>query len=494
MMTDEIDWTKYMKDAYYLGLDLGTSSLKGVLVNNDGVISRVRAGYEEISLKGWKKALAEVCRKITADVPPHKIRAVGLSSQVGTYITEQGNLVHWWEGKGKEELQRIKAEITKETFLEEISMNHPDLISYPLPRYLYIQKEDPTCRKVIMPKEYLIELLTGNCVADPYSYRGLYSFEKQDYSHKLLEQLQIDLELPKLVASYEAAGTVTKEAAEAFGLAEGTTVYAGMNDFFAGLLGMGVIQKQDAFHVSGTSEHLGFISERITDTELVSGPYLKHFVTYGGTKSGGVACEFAANVFEEWERDELFQTNEEQVSPLQELYDTLQRKPPIFLPYLRGERAPIYDENARGVFFGISETADRPLMQYAVLEGVVFGLYDIAKKVGMPSGGRLICSGGPSINAKMALLKALLFEKEIVRTKSADASAYGAAMIAMIGEGIFKDYQDAAQQMVEYVHQVTYDAREPFAGECRELLLKRFAIFRSVYQNLKEDFVEFQKI
>lgn len=462
-----------MEKGYYLGIDLGTSSVKAILADETGVCFKEKQAYAQVSLDGWRSAVRDVVRKLAAQAGRERILGVGLSSQVGTYITDDGHLIHWWESSGREELDWLRREVSQAEFLQEISMRHPDIISYPLPRLMYIKKTQPQCRRVIMPKEYLVELFTGNVVSDCFSYRGLYNFRKKELNTALRERLGLDQQLPPIVDPTERAGGVTWDAAAEFGLLPGTPVYAGMNDFFAGLLGMGVIRKGDTFDISGTSEHVGVISEALVDTDMVSGDYLEHYVTYGGTKSSGVSCDFAL----------------QQLSCEQMDYGRLLReKPPIFLPYLRGERAPIFDENARGVFFGIGDKTDRHSMAYGVLEGVVFSLYDIAQRLGMSREGRLICGGGSSGNRMMALLKAELFGKEILTAREPDTSALGAAMTAMVGAGVFTGYREAAAQMVAY--------EEPIraAGEYREVLLQRFGIYRSVYENLKGNFREFARI
>lgn len=208
---------------------------------------------------------------------------------------------------------------------------------------------------------------------------------------------------------------------------------------------------------------------------MVSGNYFDGFVTYGCTKSSGVSYSFAMENF-----------------PAENLsLQVLQSgNPPIFLPYLNGERAPIFDENARGVFFGISQSTDTTALHYSVLEGIVFSLYDIALRLGLKEGGRLICGGGASENKLITELKAILFGRKIVLCEEPDASALGTAMLSMVGSGVYADLKSAVSGCVKY-SRLTAPRSTP---DVRRRLLERFELFRSVYRNLKSDFVKFCNI
>ena len=236
---------------------------------------------------------------------------------------------------------------------------------------------------------------------------------------------------------------------------------------------MGVIKENQIFDLSGTSEHIGVITKNLIDCNMVSGPYFQGYVTYGGTKASGVSCDFAINNFGidglDFERE-------------------LQKNPPIFLPYLKGERAPIFDENASGVFFGITDKTDKLALAYSVLEGVLFSLYDIKDNIGSFDSDCIICGGGSSENVEFAKMKAELFDKCMVNAVEKDVSALGAALIAMVGFGYKENFIQAVEQYVNYSQKVFP------SGKYREKMVKRFSIFRSVYKNLKNEFKEFKEI
>ena len=170
--------------------------------------------------------------------------------------------------------------------------------------------------------------------------RGIVNLQTGKYAKGIMEELGLDFVLPKVKFPTDLAGCVTPEASTEYNLPIGTKIYLGCNDFYAGLIGMGIYSIGDAFELSGTSEHIGYISSSLDEESHVSGAFFNVFCNYGGTKSSGTSCAFAINNFgiEDLDFDALITSN-----------------PPIFLPYLQGERAPIYDENARGVYFGLNE-------------------------------------------------------------------------------------------------------------------------------------------
>lgn len=457
---------------YFAGLDLGTSSVKLLLVGEDGERIKIRRPYREVSVAGWLAAIREATEALGRQVELNQIAAIGLSSQVGTYLTDTGSLIGWNSAAGAEELREIKTQISREDFLREIDMAHPDIISYPLPRLLYIQRHDPACREVLMPKELLIRILTGNTATDVFSQRGIAHTGKAQYADALLDRLGITLPLPSIGQPTDQAGCVTEKSAEIMGFAVGTPVYLGCNDFFSGLLGMGLLDAGTLFELSGTSAHIGMLSEKRYDGVLVSGGYFENYVTYGGTKASGASESFAMRTFG-IENVELA---------------LLEMNPPLFLPYLTGERAPIYDEKARGVFFGIGTGTDQASMAYAVMEGVVFSLYHIAQELPERRWQTMITAGGSAAHPLVARLKAELFGCPILGVEENDASALGAAMLAMVGCGYCGSIRQAVEKEVRYK-----TLAEP-TGLYREKLLRRYEVYSGLYSHLKEDFARFAAI
>lgn len=438
----------------------------------DGHTLKVKQSYLNQSPEAWKQALKAMLAELI-EVCPGFIVAAALSAQVGTYLINEKDVLSWQTDAGKEELDYIKSRFDTETFIREISMPHPDLISYPLPRLLYIQKHYGANCSVMMPKDFLIRELTGNLVTDLYSMRGIANLETCQYAQNLLEALDIQICLPELKQSSELAGYVTKSAAEEYGLPENTPIYLGCNDFYAGLLGMGVFHPGDAFDLTGTSEHIGYISSDIAPDGFVSGGYFIGNCTYGGTKASGSSCSLAIRNF-----------GITDIGP----DDILAQKPPIFLPYLSGERAPVFDEKARGVYFGLHADTDHAMLSYATLEGIAFSLYHISQCIHMPPPDQLLCGGGAVQIPLLNRLKATLFDCPVVTVQEPDASALGACILAMLGDGCFPSLEEAVASCVTYTNRIQ---PEP---AYRSLLLQRYEIYKALYPALKNSFDHFNEI
>lgn len=459
-------------DTFYLGIDLGTSAAKGILRSLDGTSFQAKRSYDANTPGAWKSAIKELISDLTAK-SGRKIAAIGFSSQVGTYVIDGNEVLPWHSSAGREELDFLKSIISDTEFEAEISMRHPELVSYPLPRLLHIQKRYGEGHEVLMPKELLIRELTGQTRTDLFSMRGIANLERGTYAKELLKKADIRLKLPPIGRPTDVAGYVTEDAAREYGLSPRTPIYLGCNDFFAGLLGMGIYNVGDAFDLSGTSEHVGYIGESINPDAFVSGTYFVGNCTYGGTKSSGASCDFAIKNFG--------------IDGI-DVDRVLTQNPPIFLPYLNGERAPIFDDDARGVYFGLGEKTDPKALAYSTLEGVVFSLYDIASGMRMPTPNKLICGGGSAKNPLMNMLRASLFGCEVVSVRENDTSALGACMIAMVGHGAYQSLSDAISDHVTYG-----DAAKPMP-QYQEILKKRFLIYKELYKNLKPTFHHFHEI
>lgn len=454
-----------------LGIDLGTSSIKVLLYHANGQIEKTKTTYEEISREGWLSAM----RKALLMLDLSEVAAIGLSSQTGTYIVNDKDVIGWSDPAGKEDLAAIRGEFSQETFIEEIGMPHPAITSYPLPRLCYIKKRFEKVRSVCQPKDLMLTYLTGEHVSDIWTWRGLAHPESGCYSKKLLTALGLDESwLPPLTTADSIAGYVTEKAATETGLPSGTPVVTGLNDFFAGLVGMGAPTLSPLFDITGTSEHFGVIEKEFTpQTGMVSGQFLTDFVHYGGTASSGTSLTFGMKELGETRGD---------------LASYLDADPPIFLPYLNGERAPIFDPFAKGVFFGIGKDATKELMSYAVSEGVAFSIYHIAKHLGDLPACDILLGGGAAKDELLCTLKATLFDRPFSTLEENDTSALGAAMVAGVGAEIFEDLAAATAACVK--KSKTYLP----IPHLREKLCKRFAIYEQLYTALKPQFEAFKEI
>ncbi|HUT31721.1 MAG TPA: FGGY-family carbohydrate kinase [Sedimentisphaerales bacterium] len=469
-------------DSLIAGIDVGTSAVKVLCVDRDAETVAVRVPYGSGSgTKAWFDAIKKCFEELGRSIELKRIDAVAMACQVNTYILFEGGkaegelvILDWAAGEGREQLEEMKRRFSTDYFLRHISMPHPDMISYPLPRLAFLQENFPDdwerTRKILQPKDSLYYRLTGVFASDAFTWRGLSNIEDSSFHEQLLKDHNIRAgQLPYLYSPFSSAGRLSQSAAEELKLAAEIEVYLGCNDFFAGLLGMGVTQPGQYFDVTGTSEHVGRIcDEVIADSKLVSGPYFNGFVEYGVTSGSGVSLEWGQKMFGDHPVDAANQASA-----------------PIFLPYLKGERAPIWDSMARGVFFGLDPRDESASMSYAVREGVVFGLYDIFRRLDVAGdiSDKTIRTGGVAAqDDSLTQLKADVFRMPFEVVKEKESTALGAAMIAAVGKGWYSNIHQAAGALVDIEKQI-----EPNPAKA-DSLKRRFEIYVQLYPALRDLF------
>ena len=454
-----------------LGIDLGTSSVKILQKFKSGEIKKSRASYDEVSPNGWWKAICQALEQLDLD----DVAGISLSSQVGTYIVNGKDVISWNDGAGVNELKVIKETYGQEIFVKEISMPHPNIVSYPIPRLKYIKDHFDKIESICQPKDFICEQLTGTRVTDSYSWRGLANLEKKEYSSYFLKELGISPNiLPKMIDYTDLAGYTKEIPLIKKKIPEGIPVFTGLNDYFASLLGMGVQAEGDLFDISGTSEHVGVIQKQLdVNTELVCGPYLNGNVHYGVTASSGASIKFGMRIYENLQID----------------LDVMKRSnPPIFLPYLKGERAPIWNPEARGVYFGIEEDCTKEMMAYAAMEGVIFSLYHIYETMGKPMANSMKVSGGAAVIPILNQLKAEMFDLPVDVLEENDTSALGAALVAAVKAGWYVDFYEAAEK------NCTVSERIVPSKKHQKWMLGRYEIYKELYPALQLQYKKLKEL
>lgn len=467
----------------FLGIDIGTSAVKALL-RGVSCEEGVRVPYATLrpAPADWKAAVRDAIARMAA--PLDRLAGIGLSGQTNTYVlwspgraAAELPVVPWSEGGGGDELAEL-LRLPSAFFVEHISMPHPAMVSYPGPRILWMGRvlrgEWAAAAKVLQPKDWLYQELTGCVASDPFTWRGLAHLGDASFHRPLLEHVGIEEgRLPGLQAPWAAPGRVTAAAAADLGVPRGVPVFLGCNDFFASLAGMGALAPGDWFDVAGSSEHVGRIETRdprAVATPLVYGPGLAHNVHYGVTAASGVSLEWGSSLFGS------------------ETRPADNAGAPLFLPHLQGERAPHFDPDARGVFFGLYRGHGAADMLYAVCEGVAFGLRQIAALIEEEARGPVRTSLDGPLAGVVTQIKADAFGRpfEMVRQKA--CAALGAAMIAAVGSGRFASLADAARAWVT-VERVVEPRRER-----KPLLEDRYRLYASLYPALKESFARFARL
>jgi xylulokinase len=491
-----------------LGIDIGTTGAKVILLEEDGTISaNVTEEYEtstpsplwseqkpgdwwNATCAGVKKAL-EASGKNNSD-----IKGVGVSGQmVGLVLLDRGGkplrpCIMWNDQRSVKEVEDLTAQIGLETILAETS--NPMFASFVVPKLEWVRRNEPDVyaevRHVLLPKDYITYMLTGNVATEVSDASGtcLLNMERRAWSDAMVSALGIPKEwLPRCVESDEIIGEVTSEAATATGLLHGTPVVGGAGDQPAQSLGCGIVKPGLCSVTVGTS---GVVFAQ-ADRHIRHPEGLLHAFCHsvrGQWYVMGVMLSAGGSF--QWLRDTLSahgQINFDQLTGL------AKDVPPgsdglIFLPYLSGERMPYDDPLARGGWIGLTQRHSLSHLVRAVMEGITFGLYDllqIIRGLGMDIQS-IYASGGASESRLWRQMLADIFNARIITTNATQGAAFGAAMLAGIGAGIFKDAAEATEATI-----VVTGSTDP-NQQTHEVYARAFDLYRSLYPQLKGSFQE----
>lgn len=461
-----------------VGIDLGTSSTRVVAFDLDGraLASSVheyplltpKPGWAEQNPADWWDATRKGLRAVTRAVDASRIRAVSFSGQMhGSVLLDAADEVIrpallWCDGRTAAQCASAMETVGRERFLATIK--NPALASFTLPKVLWMRDAEPRAfkrlRSVLLPKDYVRFLLTGEKLMDVADGAGTAMMEvgRRRWAEEILRDLGIDPAiLPPIVESCGAAGRVTMDAARATGLPAGTLVVAGAGDQPAGAVGVGAIAEGQAMVSLGTS---GVIfaptREAVIDPTmaLATFDHAVPGVSYlmGCILSAGGALQWYRNVLG---TSEVAAARRAKADP----YDLLLGPAAeveagceglTFLPYLMGERSPHNDPTARGAFVGLSIRHTKAHMTRAVVEGVNFALrdcLDAIRALGVPVKEIRATGGGARSGFWMQTLADTL-DARVQCVASTEGPALGAAILAGVGAGLYKDFATATKLAV----------------------------------------------
>lgn len=482
-----------------IGLDLGTSALKLLLMEEDGRIVRSvteeyplsfpHPGWSEQDPADWVKAAKNGIKALTDGVDKSRIKAIAAAGQMhGLVILDEKDRVIrpailWNDGRTAEECDFLNGEIGKER-LSEYTAN----IAFPgftAPKLLWLQKHEPEnfrkIRKIMLPKDYVVYSLTGVHSSDPSDASGtlFYDVRNRCWSAEMAEILGIRLSwLPKMFESHEAVGTLLPGVAEELGLDQGVIVAAGAGDNAGAAVGTGAVGEGHCNLSLGTS---GTVF--ITSKEFCLDPHnALHAFAHADGGYHLMGCMLSAASCNKWWVEDILKGTDYQKE--QERISSLGHNSVYFLPYLMGERSPHNDPFARGAFLGMRMDTSRTEMTQAVLEGVAFGLRDsveVARSMGISLTASTLCGGG----AKSPLWRRILanvLNLRIDSVENEEGPAYGAAILAAVAAGAYKTPGEAAKKLVRMKDSLSPEA------ELVEAYEERYQVFKSLYPTLKPVF------
>ncbi|NLJ70889.1 MAG: xylulokinase [Clostridiaceae bacterium] len=502
---------------YLLGIDIGTSSTKILLLDERGhIIDDVERLYDfEIPANGWTEqdpdlwwnAVREIIPEIIQkhNITGTDIKGIGIAGQMHSLVMldADGDVLRkailWNDQRTGKQVDKINEIVGADRHIELTS--NPPLTGFTSPKILWVRENEPEiyekCKKILLPKDYIRYRLTGEYVSDvsDASGMGLLNVKERTWSDEILKDLEIDKDLlPSLVESVEISGYVTKEIAQELGLAEGTPVVGGAGDNAAAAIGVGVIEEGTGFTTIGTSGVV-FVHSSKPNTDAKGRVHTfcsavpNEWHLMGVTLAAGSSLQWFRNRFCHEEMQEAEETGVDvykimdyKAAEIKEGSDKL-----LFLPYLSGERTPHLDPDARGVFFGLSTIHEKAHLIRAVLEGVAFSLNDclsVLRELDVDAETMMLTGGGAASPLWQKII-ADVFNCKMQTCKSNQGPSLGAAILAGVGSGVFKDLQDGCRKVVEVKRSV-----EPSENEYKAF----YEIYKSVYQSLKENYKKLANI
>ena len=481
----------------YIGIDLGTSAVKLLLMDGEGNIHKIvskeyplyfpHPGWSEQKPEDWYEQTMAGMKELLAEADKSQVAGISFGGQMhGLVILDKDDRVIrpailWNDGRTFEECDYLNEVIGKEK-LSEYAANI-SFTGFTAPKLLWVKNKEPEnfarIEKIMLPKDYLAYRLTGVHCTDVSDASGMLLFDVKNrcWSKEMCEICHVrEEQLATCYESYEAVGTLLPDIAEELGLPHTVKVAAGAGDNAAAAVGTGTVGDGMCNISLGTSGTI-FISSKNFGVD-------KHNALHSFAHADGsyhlMGCMLSAASCNKWWMDEIIGTKN--YAEEQKAIENLGKNHVYFLPYLMGERSPHNNPNARGTFIGMTMDTTRADMTQAVLEGVAFALRDsleVAKSLGIQIERTKICGGG----AKSPLWKKIIanvLNLKVDVIESEEGPGYGAAMLAAVACGEYGSVQEMAEKLVKVVDTVEPDA------ELAKKYEERYQQFKQIYPACKQ--------
>ena len=486
---------------YYIGIDLGTSAVKLLLVDEAGAILNTvseeyplyfpHPGWSEQEPADWWNACVTGIGKLLTGFDASAVRGIGAGGQMhGLVVLDESDQVIrpailWNDGRTAEETAWLNTVIGRDKL--SAYTGNIAFAGFTAPKLLWMRNNEPDnfarIARIMLPKDYINYRLTGVHACDFSDASGMLLLDVQ---HRRWSQEMLDIcgmkevQMPKLFESYEVIGTVKPEIARTLGLPENVKVVAGAGDNAAAAVGTGVVGEGGCNISLGTSGTL-FISSQSFGVD-------PHNALHSFCHADGgwhlMGCMLSAASCNKWFCEDILNTSDYAVEQAGITEDRLGSNRVFFLPYLMGERSPINDVDARGTFVGLSMDTTRADMVQSVLEGVAFALRDsleVARSLGLSIDRSKLCGGGAKSPLwRKILANVLNLPLDIPQTEQ--GPGYGAAMLAMVGSGTYGSVGDCAKALCHVRETV---APDPAIAARYEAQYRKF---RQIYPTMKDLF------
>ncbi len=485
----------------YIGVDLGTSAVKLLLMQTDGTIKKIvskeyplsfpKPGWSEQNPADWWNACVAGIQELVAEADKSQVAGISFGGQMhGLVALEKHDevirpAILWNDGRTTEETEYLNETVGREK-LSQYTANIA-FAGFTAPKLLWMKKHEPELfakiDKIMLPKDYIAYRLSGVHCTDVSDASGMLLMDVKNkcWSKEMMEICGIkEQQLAHIYESYEAVGTLLPETAQLLGLPQSVIVAAGAGDNAAAAVGTGTVGDGSCNLSLGTSGTVFIASDQFA----VDSHNALHAFAHADGHYHLMGCMLSAASCNKWWMEDILETKD--FAAQQEGITKLGENHVYFLPYLMGERSPHNDPKARGTFIGMTMDTTRADMTQAVLEGVAFALrdsFEVAKLLGIQIERTKICGGG----AKSPLWKKMIaniLNIKVDTLASEEGPALGGAMLAAVANGEYESVAQAAEAIVKVT-----DTVEPQA-ELAALYEKRYQTFREIYPKLKETFQE----
>ncbi len=449
----------------YIGIDLGTSAVKLLLMRGDGKILKIvnreypihfpKSGWSEQNPEDWYQETVAGLKELLENSDKSQVAGISFGGQMHGLVALDVNdkvirpAILWNDGRTAEESEYLNQVVGKEA-LSEYTANI-SFAGFTAPKVLWMKKQEPEnfarIHKIMLPKDYLAYRLSGVHSSDVSDASGTLFFDVKNrcWSKEMCEICGIRQEwLPEVYESYEAVGTLKTEIAEELGVSAKTVIAAGAGDNAAAAVGTGTVG-DGACNISLGTSGTVFIS---TKEFGVDANNALHSFAHADGSYHLMGCMLSAASCNKWWMDEIIGTQE--YAKEQGQIQGLGENHVYFLPYLMGERSPHNDPDARGTFIGLTLDTTRADMTQAVLEGVAFGLRDsleVARSLGIQISRTKICGGGAK-SPLWRMIVANVLNICVEAPENEEGPSMGAAMLAAVAHGEYESVEQAAEAIV----------------------------------------------
>jgi xylulokinase len=503
--------------AHLLGIDIGTSGTKTLLCDEDGTvlatamaehsISSPKPGWSEQNPSEWWQAACTATKAVLkkARVKPTDIGGIGLSGQMhgsvflGDGPTALRPALLWNDQRTAKQCQEIEQKAGGREKLIELVAN-PALTGFTAPKILWVRENEPKVyaktKHILLPKDYVRYRMTGEYATEVSDASGtlLLNVAARMWSDELLGLLQIDKALlPRLHESQEITGLLHEQAAAEMGLKPDIPVVGGGGDQAAGAVGNGIVRSGIVSAALGTSGVIFAHSDKPARDPLGRVHTMCHAIPekwciFGCMLSAGGAFQWFRNMLGQ---AEVTIARKRKIDPYELLVAEATAAPvgcegTFFLPYLTGERCPHPDPSARGGWIGVTSRTTRPMLIRSLLEGVTFGMRDaleIMKSMGVAIT-QVRASGGGARSDFWRQLQADIYKQPIVLTNATEGPAYGVALLAGVGTGVWNNVEQACAACIRQTAKVS--PRKKIA----EQYDRHYSIYDKLYGDLKSRFAD----